>query len=263
MADNPYGFTLALWQNSDLKYRVLNINTDGYIGIGTETPSTPLDIDLSTGGVLLNLTNQKSNAGTAIGLNSDIEKNYQWRLTSRTPISDLPNGFTIELFKDQSTLHRYFNITSEGYVGIDTETPTEKLEVNGNVLIKENNGLILTSPNGSKFKITVDDDGNLITNKVIANDTIQSVNTENISVKSSILIYPNPSSETITVELDNEDAQDVFLEIYNLSGTLLFLKNYHANLFSCDASSFSSGAYIVKLKNNKGTVLKTEKVIKE
>ena len=53
-------------------------------------------------------------------------------------------------------------VTYAGNLGIGVAEPAERLEVNGNVLIKENNALILSSPNGTKFRISVTDDGDLM-----------------------------------------------------------------------------------------------------
>ena len=50
-----------------------------------------------------------------------------------------------------------------GKVGIGNPQPSEKLEVDGNV---KADGIILTSPNGTKYKIKVDNSGNLSTEAV-------------------------------------------------------------------------------------------------
>jgi hypothetical protein len=61
------------------------------------------------------------------------------------------------------------SVTGIGSVGIGTTRPTEKVDVfNGNVRIGINtsNGLILTSANGTKYRLSVNNDGSLFTTVV-------------------------------------------------------------------------------------------------
>jgi len=59
----------------------------------------------------------------------------------------------------------YFN---GGNVGIGTATPASKLEVdNGDIEVVDSaNGVILRSPNGTRYRITVDNAGNLTTSPI-------------------------------------------------------------------------------------------------
>lgn len=73
-------------------------------------------------------------------------------------------------FGDGSNLTPLWINTSVGIntlsnVGIGTTNPTSKLTVNGDVKVGINtsNGLILTSPNGTQYRIFVNNSGNLQT----------------------------------------------------------------------------------------------------
>lgn len=59
-------------------------------------------------------------------------------------------------------------ISGSQNVAIGNDTPTEKLEVNGNIKINNNGlGLILKTPDGTKdYKITIDNSGNIISTLV-------------------------------------------------------------------------------------------------
>jgi len=62
---------------------------------------------------------------------------------------------------------------------------------------------------------------------------------------STINIYPNPSDDIINIEIEN--IKNATLEIYNLGGKLIFIKELHSKLEKIDVSDFPSGIYIVKI----------------
>jgi hypothetical protein len=73
-----------------------------------------------------------------------------------------------------------------------------------------------------------------------------------VSRQSSVSIYPNPSSNLITIELlSNKPIRNTFLTIYNLNGQAL--SSYH--LFDkqtvVDVSALPKGIYLVKVKDDK------------
>jgi hypothetical protein len=74
---------------------------------------------------------------------------------------------SLELNNNQETISLY---VSANKVGINTETPTEALSVVGNASVTEdleitdfNRGIILRSPNNNRWRITIDNSGQLIT----------------------------------------------------------------------------------------------------
>ena len=54
-------------------------------------------------------------------------------------------------------------INSSGYLCINDNSPSYHLDVNGDIRAGQSDtqGLILTSPNGSSFRVTVDNSGSL------------------------------------------------------------------------------------------------------
>ncbi len=196
-------------------------------------------------------------------MNCDNKSNYQWRLTGRTPYSDLPGGFSIEFFKNKSTLYRYLNITSDGNVGIGVDDPVEKVEVNGNVLIKDNNALILTSPNGTQYKITVDDYGNLTTEAVVSTNSVDSLSSLETIVDADVEIYPNPTQSKISVNINKTDLSDVNVELYDIKGKLVFMQNFNSSQFDCNINNLSKGTYIVRIKDSNNKIIATSQIIKK
>jgi hypothetical protein len=105
------------------------INRDGYVGIGTATPSTTLEV---VGGTILN--------GNTIvtGSNFTISNSYpRLFLTDTDSNSDYSlindnGGFTI--YDDTNSAVRMY-ILPNGNVGIGTVSPNTKLDVNGNTTV--------------------------------------------------------------------------------------------------------------------------------
>ena len=84
------------------------------------------------------------------------------------------SGYATEGYVDSAIQSSYWTlvetgITTSSNVGIGTTNPTEKLTVRGgdiSVGIDTSYGLILTSPNGTPYRLIVDNFGNLSTTAV-------------------------------------------------------------------------------------------------
>jgi hypothetical protein len=152
-------------------------------------------------------------------------------------------------------------IIGKGYfsdkVGIGTNTPSEQLEVNGNIKLTQSNScLILKSPDGTEWKIKVDDSGNIKAELAVAA-------TKSAQVDYNVDIYPNPTSGQISVKINNSNAQSIDAQLIDISGKMVFMQNFRSNDFMLNISSFESGTYILKLVNEDGNVIKSEKIIKQ
>ena len=62
-----------------------------------------------------------------------------------------------------------------------------------------------------------------------------------------VSMYPNPASETLTIEAPNQDVFNV--SIFDMAGKKLFQTEQTSALMTIDVSSFSRGVYFVTLND--------------
>jgi hypothetical protein len=85
---------------------------------------------------------------------------------------------------------------------------------------------------------------------------LSSVSTVDAFVQNEVLIYPNPSSDLITIQL-NED--DILQKVYLYSSQGQFLKSQDETVFS--VSELAIGSYVLEVITDKGRCSKTIVVI--
>ena len=143
-----------------------------------------------------------------------------------------------------------------GNVGIGVSIADTKLEVGGKIKSSgSNSALILESPDGTEWEITIDNSGNLSATQIIAVFEAGSQN--------DIYVYPNPTENKVTIDLKTSEIKNVNIELFDLSGKIVFMKFYRTNMINLDLNDFESGTYILKLKDENGNIVRTEKIIKE
>ena len=75
------------------------------------------------------------------------------------------NGTTdiFNIYSDSVGTNRYMTVNSTGNVGIGTTSPASKLEVDGGDIEVDDSasGLILRSPDGTRYRVTVANGGTL------------------------------------------------------------------------------------------------------
>ncbi len=123
---------------------------------------------------------------------------------------------------------------------------------------------MLIAPNGD-----IDNAGKATKDEAIANGFIQStvevVAVEELNTFSKFDVYPNPTNGFTYVYLDNSEAKNVSMSIYDLNGKLIVNKEYgminNSVKLPINTSAFNKGVYIIKL-NVDGTV-QTKKLVVE
>ena len=151
IAAGGVGAELALIFSSE-KFRLKSDSGgQGVIGIGTSTPVYPVHIERNDGKGI------KIDDGVD---NLVIESNTIGSFRASVSGS---NDFTI-----LTAATARITVKGTGNVGIGDNNPASKLTVKGGDIEVEDNGdgLILSSPNGTRYRITVDNSGNLSTSAV-------------------------------------------------------------------------------------------------
>ncbi len=111
-----------------------------------------------------------------------------------------------------------------------------------------------------------DSQGNTLGNGFTAGATISTVsilepNAEVLNVK----VYPNPTTDLVTVNIQDTKLSEVILEIKDINGKVISTEKYAGitNNIGINTASWTIGIYFLHLKNNENQVVGTYKIIKQ
>ncbi|MEI6346459.1 MAG: LamG-like jellyroll fold domain-containing protein [Bacteroidota bacterium] len=104
----------------------------------------------------------------------------------------------------------------------------------------------------------------IVTTNGCSSDTSNTIHIINTGISSnqgnkSILVYPNPVSNELTLEIE-DNTKLIYFEILNSIGQVIF-KGDLLNKTTVETSTFAPGVYLIKLEN--GELLEFKKIIKE
>lgn len=75
------------------------------------------------------------------------------------------------------------------------------------------------------------------------------------------VLYPNPASNQVTIDFSQE--LNFNISIFDISGRMVFSKNYQDSFAKIDVNNLSSGTYILKANSSNQSLIHTEKLIIE
>ncbi|MES2513111.1 MAG: choice-of-anchor tandem repeat GloVer-containing protein [Bacteroidota bacterium] len=84
---------------------------------------------------------------------------------------------------------------------------------------------------------------------------------EKATANRNCIIYPNPSGETLNIDLQDFDEKTVVLEVYDIVGNLMFSESLHLKNNSIAVSQLERGMYLLKIISDKNN-LYTKNIIK-
>lgn len=231
------------------------MNLDGPIKVVTSN-------NLSGGAIVVK--NPENTKNTGINLINDINNRLiVFSGGSNRPFEYQQNAVGMySVIVNSSQQISYFVLGNKDHAApiafIQNNEKVVEIDSEGNIeMVNPNSGLIMTSPNGSKFKITVDDEGNLETSAAEATGTNQ------VSSQSNIEIYPNPTNGALNININDPAFRESDVEIFDITGNLVFAKRYHIKSFSVETSNLKNGTYLLKLKDENGNLIRSEKFIKQ
>lgn len=82
-----------------------------------------------------------------------------------------------------------------------------------------------------------------------------------LEIEDLIGIYPNPVTNQIGIIFEN--VKTATLNICDIQGKIIYSKEIENEYTNIDVSDFSKGIYMIKIVDEKGNILKTEKIVKE
>ena len=111
-----------------------------------------------------------------------------------------------------------------------------------------------------------DSQGNTLGNGSTAGSTISTAsilepNAEVLNVK----VYPNPTTDLVTVNIQDTKLSEVILEIKDINGKVLSTEKYAGitKNIGINTASWTIGIYFLHLKNNENQEVGTYKIIKQ
>ncbi|MEX0811783.1 MAG: T9SS type A sorting domain-containing protein [Chitinophagales bacterium] len=126
------------------------------------------------------------------------------------------------------------------------------------------NGSIQLDQTVGETVITTESSNNIIiTQGFHQPESDLTINVPEIERAVEMKIYPNPTSSQVFVDITKVEAESINIQLIDLSGKLLYLKEGVAPLAtkeSIDMTPFATGTYILLLRDEKGQTVENFKI---
>jgi hypothetical protein len=84
---------------------------------------------------------------------------------------------------------------------------------------------------------------------------------ENNNISISYSIYPNPTTSTVNLKVENQSLENLSFQLYDINGKQLLKEKITSNETSITMGSYASGNYFLKVTDNNKEI-QTIKIIK-
>lgn len=117
------------------------------------------------------------------------------------------------------------------------------------------------------IKSSTDSNGNILNsgvlNSVAQSITVLAINFQN-NEKLNINVYPNPTKENLTIEIEKNDMNNIIVEIFDMQGKIRNNQNIgKSNKTSINTANISAGTYLLLLKTEDGKILNKYSIVKQ
>jgi hypothetical protein len=161
---------------------------------------------------------------------------------------DIEQVVTLELINEFTVT---FNLTSSG-----SPVQGAVISINGQVLVSDNNGIAtIVLANGTYPFIITKDGYETVQSQVIVTGADKLVEIEMVvgissEASVSVQLYPNPTTDRITIERNNENPAT--LEIYTDNGKLIRTESWTTKELNLNIQELKPGLYLIRIsdKNN-------------
>ena len=136
----------------------------------------------------------------------------------------------------------------------------------GATKMSQNNGSLSFTVGELVVLTAVDSAGNTLgggftTSSTITTAAIQEPNSAILNVK----VYPNPTTDLLTVSIHDSKLSQVIIEVSDINGRLVSYGKYAGitNNIGINTNSWERGSYFLNLKSSQDLILGTYKIIKQ
>ncbi|MEZ5083330.1 MAG: T9SS type A sorting domain-containing protein [Bacteroidales bacterium] len=233
------------------------VGTMGKVGIGTTTPSQLLEVNGNMKVIDYTFLNHLIAENIIVNSSLNLNSHQISGITTLKGVGELK-------LQSISGGDADVTINTEGNVGIANDNPIARLQVNnGDIFIEDiNRGIIMKSPDGNCWRGTLDNNGSLQFAQVDCDNLTTGSAEQEVEIDFKVKIYPNPVGDKVFVSV-SDNYIGFKIEIADIQGKVVYSDILSNSEVYIDLAQFSSGMYVLNVKDNSGRLVNSEKVMKK